>query len=308
MLSAFILDAILGDPMCIKHPICYIGSLISKTEKLLRKTIKNQILSGFFLVIIVCFICYSVPFFILFLLAKINFYLAVLVEIFFCFQIFAAKSLKKAAKEVYEPLLDGDIPKARTYVDYIVGRDTNELSEKGIIKATVETVAENTTDGVIAPLIFMLIGGAPLAFMYKGINTMDSMVGYKNETYILFGRCAAKLDDIANFIPARISAILMILASFICGFNGKNAFKIFRRDRYNHKSPNSAQTESVCAGALEIQLAGNASYFGELMKKPTIGDNIREISKDDIKKSVKLMYVSSVLSVILSVLILIILN
>ncbi|MFI3207466.1 MAG: adenosylcobinamide-phosphate synthase CbiB, partial [Clostridia bacterium] len=178
---AFVLDMIFGDPRFIPHPICFIGSLISKTEKFLRKIIKREFVGGIFLVLIVTFVSFSIPFWLLFGLYKVNFWLGASVELFFCFQIFAAKSLKKAALDVYKPLIKGDIKEARKYLSYIVGRDTEKLEEKGIIKATVETVAENTTDGIIAPLIFMAIGGAPLAFFYKAINTMDSMVGYKNE-------------------------------------------------------------------------------------------------------------------------------
>ncbi|OOB80160.1 MAG: cobalamin biosynthesis protein CobD [Epulopiscium sp. Nuni2H_MBin003] len=211
----------------------------------------------------------------------------------------ATKSLKKAAIEVYNPLVNEDMTEARKYVSYIVGRDTQSLDEKGIIKATVETVAENTTDGIVAPLLFMIIGGAPLGFLYKGINTMDSMVGYKNDKYILFGRCAAKLDDFANFIPARLTAITMIVSAFILRYNGKNALKIYLRDRKNHKSPNSAQTESVVAGALGIELAGDASYFNTIMKKPTIGDKIRESEPTDIMKTINIMYTTVVIVALL---------
>ena len=200
--------------------------------------------------------------------------------------------------KVYYPLNEGNYPEARKYLSYIVGRDTQNLDAKGITKATVETIAENTTDGVVAPLFYMAIGGAPLAFLYKAINTMDSMIGYRNEKYEKFGKVAARLDDIANFIPARITALLMIAASALNGLDYKNAFRMFLRDRKNHKSPNSAQTESVCAGALNVQLAGNAYYFGQLVHKPTIGDNNREIVAQDIVLTNKLMYTTSVLAVI----------
>ena len=196
---------------------------------------------------------------------------------------------------VYEALKKPDLPGARTAVSMIVGRDTRSLSAAGVTKAAVETIAENTSDGIIAPLFYMAIGGPALMFLYKGINTMDSMVGYKNEKYLHFGRYAAKLDDIANYIPARISAWLMILASFFAGFDWKNAKKIFLRDRYNHASPNSAQTEAVMAGALDIQLAGNAFYFGKLYEKPTIGDAVREVETEDIKRANRLLYASAAL-------------
>ena len=196
---------------------------------------------------------------------------------------------------MFEELKKQDLPGARKAVSMIVGRDTKSLSAAGVTKAAVETIAENTSDGIIAPLFYMAIGGPALMFLYKGINTMDSMVGYKNDKYLNFGRYAAKLDDIANYIPARISAWLMILASMCAGFDWKNAKKIFLRDRYNHASPNSAQTEAVMAGALDIQLAGNAFYFGKLYEKPTIGDALREVEIEDIPRANRLLYVSAAL-------------
>ncbi len=195
--------------------------------------------------------------------------------------------------KVYEKLREESLPGARQAVSMIVGRDTKALTEEGVIKAAVETVAENTSDGVIAPLFYMLIGGAPLAFLYKAVNTMDSMIGYKNDRYLYFGKAAAKMDDVFNFIPARISAVLMIAAAFLCGFDGKNAWKIYRRDRRNHASPNAAQTEAVCAGALGVQLAGNAFYFGKLYEKPTIGDPLRPICREDIPAACRLMYAAA---------------
>ena len=206
--------------------------------------------------------------------------------------------LSDAGDEVFEDgeheglrsLSTGTLEDGRYAVSMIVGRDTKALSEEGVIKATVETVAENTSDGVIAPMFYMAVGGVPLMFLYKGINTMDSMVGYKNEKYLNFGRCAAKLDDAANYVPARVSGWLMVAASFLAGFDGKNAKKIYLRDRRNHASPNSAQTEAVMAGALGVQLAGNAYYFGKLYEKPTIGDSIRPIEREDIPRSNRLLY------------------
>ena len=216
-----------------------------------------------------------------------------------CYQILATKSLKVESMKVYDELAKNDLPSARKAVSMIVGRDTKDLTFSGVAKAAVETVAENTSDGIIAPMIFIAIGGAPMGFFYKAINTMDSMVGYKNEKYMNFGRFAAKLDDVVNYLPARISAYQMILSSFFLRYDYKNAFKIYKRDRYNHASPNSAQTESVCAGALDIQLAGNAYYFGKLYEKPTIGDNIREINYDDIKKANRLLYCTSFISIVI---------
>ncbi len=294
---AYLLDLIFGDPHWLPHPICLIGNTISFLEKKIRKCIKNELLGGGLLVVLVLALSYVLPFTILFALGKWNHILAVVLETYFCYQILAVKSLKTESMKVYYPLVNGDLQQARKYLSYIVGRDTEKLDQKSVIRATVETIAENTTDGVIAPLLFMAIGGAPLAFLYKAINTMDSMIGYKNEKYILFGRCAAKLDDVANFIPARLAAVLMILASGILRLDFRGAVKIFVRDRYQHKSPNSAQTESVCAGALRVQLAGDAFYFGKPVHKPTIGDALREIVPEDIIVTNRLMYVTSALAV-----------
>lgn len=215
-----------------------------------------------------------------------------------CYQLFAAKSLRTESMKVYHELEKGDLAGARRAVSMIVGRDTAELTEEGITKAAVETIAENASDGVIAPMIYMMLGGATLGWAYKAINTMDSMVGYKNEKYQYFGTFAAKLDDVVNFIPSRLSAWAMIAVSFILGFDGKNAVKIYRRDNRNHASPNSAQTEAAAAGALDIQLAGNAHYFGKLYEKKTIGDPIREIEKEDIKRANRLLYGTAILSMV----------
>lgn len=270
----------------------------------MRKLIKNEFFSGMILSIIIISMSFIIPFTILFFANKISPYLAITIQIFFCFQILASKSLQKESMKVHAQLTKNDIENARKYLSYIVGRDTQELDEKKIIKACVETVAENTTDGVVAPLIFMAIGGAPLAFTYKAINTLDSMIGYKNEKYYYFGKFAARLDDVANFIPARISAIIMIISTLFTGLNFKNAIKIYVRDRKNHKSPNSAQTESVCAGAIGIMLAGNSSYFGKIVEKPTIGDANREVQIDDIKVANKLMVMTSIITTTLILLVL----
>ena len=227
--------------------------------------------------------------------------LGLALESFWCYQILATKSLKVESDRVYIALKDKGLEAGRKAVSMIVGRDTQNLTEEGVTKAAVETVAENTSDGVIAPLFYMLIGGAVLGFAYKAINTMDSMVGYKNDRYQWFGTAAAKLDDVVNFIPARVSAVLMIAASYLTGMDGKNAARIFRRDRFNHKSPNSAQTEAVMAGALDVQLAGDAWYFGKLHKKPTIGDPVREMELLDIRRSHKLLYGTAMLGLILGI-------
>lgn len=249
--------------------------------------------------VIVAAVSTAVPLGILHFAYAGNVWFGIGIESFMCYQILAARSLQKESDRVYLALKNEGIEAARKSVSMIVGRDTENLDEEGVTKAAVETVAENTSDGVIAPLCYLFLGGAVLGFTYKAINTMDSMVGYQNEKYQYFGTAAAKLDDIVNYLPARISALLMICTAFLMGMNGKNAWKIFIRDRYNHKSPNSAQTESVMAGALGVQLAGDAWYFGTLHKKPTIGDPIRKIEMEDIRRSHKLMFGTEILAVLL---------
>ncbi len=250
------------------------------------------------MVFMVCAVCYFLPFAILYILYKFVPVAAFLLETFWCYQLLAARSLKQESMKVYDSLVNGTLDEARYAVSMIVGRDTESLSDTGVTKAAVETVAENASDGVIAPMLFMAIGGAPLMFLYKGINTMDSMVGYKNDKYLYFGRCAAKLDDVANFIPARLSGWLMVAASGLTGFNWKNAARIYRRDRRNHASPNSAQTEAAMAGALGVQLAGNAFYFGKLYEKPTIGDPDRTVEYEDIPRANRILYGTAVLGMV----------
>ena len=303
LVMGYILDLIFGDPYWMPHPVRFIGNLISILEKVIRrfmpKTKRGEYIGGIILTVMVVSISMVIPLVIILMAKSINTYLALTVETFMCYQILATKSLKVESMKVYDELAKNDLPSARKAVSMIVGRDTKDLTFSGVAKAAVETVAENTSDGIIAPMIFIAIGGAPMGFFYKAINTMDSMVGYKNERYINFGRFAAKLDDVVNYLPARISAYQMILSSFFLKYDYKNAFKIYKRDRYNHASPNSAQTESVCAGALDVQLAGNAYYFGKLYEKPTIGDDIREINYDDIKKANRLLYCTSIISIVI---------
>lgn len=295
----FVLDLILGDPSWIRHPVCWIGDLISALEKRLRKIFPDTpgglLTAGIVMVFMVCAVCYFLPFAILYILYKFVPVAAFLLETFWCYQLLAARSLKQESMKVYDRLVNGTLDEARYAVSMIVGRDTESLSDTGVTKAAVETVAENASDGVIAPMLFMAIGGAPLMFLYKGINTMDSMVGYKNDKYLYFGRCAAKLDDVANFIPSRLSGWLMVAASGLIGFNWKNAARIYRRDRRNHASPNSAQTEAAMAGALGVQLAGNAFYFGKLYEKPTIGDPDRTVEYEDIPRANRILYGTAVL-------------
>ena len=233
--------------------------------------------------------------------ARLSPWLGLAVQMFWCGQALAAKGLAQESTNVYRELVRPDLPAARKAVSRIVGRDTQDLTAEGVTKAAVETVAENASDGVIAPLLYMLIGGAPLALTYKAINTMDSMLGYKNEKYLYFGRAAAKLDDAANYLPSRIAGLLWCAAAAWTGNDAKGAFRIWRRDRRNHASPNSAQTESACAGALGVQLAGPAYYFGEYYAKPTIGDAKRPIEPEDIRRANRMMYAESLLALALGV-------
>ena len=305
-LIGMILDWIFGDPVWLYHPVRIIGKWISCLEKVLRKFAGDQegnekklLIAGGILWILVILASAAVPMGILYLAEKISPCAAFVLECFWCYQLLAARSLGKESKKVYKKLMQDDLSGARLAVSMIVGRDTEQLTVEGVTKAAVETVAENTNDGVIAPLIYMLIGGPILGFVYKAVNTMDSMLGYKNEKYLYFGRVAAKMDDVAGFIPARISALLMILASCLLGMDGKNALWIWKRDRRKHASPNAAQTEAVCAGALQVQLAGDAWYFGKKHEKDTIGDPIRNIEPKDILRSEKLMIGTEVLTFLL---------
>lgn len=297
LLAGYAADLIFGDPRWLYHPVRLIGNLIALLEKLIRKIMpvskEGELAGGFITVVLVLLLCGIVPWVLLHLVFGLNVVAGVILEAFMCYQLLAVKSLKDESMKVYDALTGSTIEDARKAVSMIVGRDTQNLDQKGVAKAAIETVAENFSDGVIAPMFYMFIGGPVLMYIYKGINTMDSMLGYKNGKYIYFGRCAAKLDDAANFIPSRLAALLLIAAAYIGGFNGKGAVKIFKRDRFNHASPNSAQTESAAAGALDIQLAGNAYYFGKLYEKPTLGDSVKEPEAEDIKRVNKLMYIGS---------------
>lgn len=300
MFIGFIIDIILGDPYSLPHPVRAIGTLISKLEKFVRSRFDNLRKGGVFLAIAVLVISTLAPLLVLILCYRINVVLGVAVESVMCWQLVAARCLQKESMKVCRALEENDTEKARKAVSMIVGRDTEVLDEKGIIKAAVETVAENTSDGVTAPIMYISLGGAALGFFYKAANTMDSMIGYKNEKYADIGRFAARLDDLLNFIPSRLTALAMILSAYLLKLDGKNAFYIWRRDRRNHASPNSAQTESVCAGALDIRLAGDAYYFGELHKKEFIGDDIRPPENEDIRRANRLMYCTSVIVLIIS--------
>ena len=303
LLIGYALDMLLGDPRSIPHPIVAIGKLIAGLEKLLRrvfpKTVPGETAAGGVLWILTACICYGVPALILLLCSMVSPWLYLAAEAVMCWQILAARSLQTESRKVYLALKTGTIEDARYAVSMIVGRDTQSLDAPAVTRAAVETVAENTSDGVIAPMLFIALGGAPLGFFYKAVNTMDSMLGYVEMPYKNIGCIPARLDDVFNFIPARLSAFLMLAAGGLLGLDMKNGWRIFRRDRYNHASPNSAQTESVCAGLLGVRLAGDAWYHGVLHKKKFIGDALREITPEDIGVSCRLMFVTEALMLLL---------
>ncbi len=287
------LDGILGDPVWLYHPVRLMGGMIQWMEKALRRIFGNSdrglFAAGILLCVSVTGVFAGIPAVLLRVLGRNHPHLGFALECFWSYQLLAARSLREESRKVYRELKKGDLENARRAVSMIVGRDTQDLTMAGVTRAAVETVAENTTDGVTAPLLFMLLGGPAAGFFYKAINTMDSMVGYRNERYRYFGRAAAKLDDILNYIPARISAALMIVSAKLLGLDAENARRIYRRDRNKHASPNSAHTEAVCAGALNVRLAGDAFYFGKLYEKPYIGDDTRPIEPEDILRAARLM-------------------
>ncbi len=298
VLIGFLIDMAAGDPPGIPHPVVWIGRLISFSEKALRarfpKTPEGERRAGAVMAVLVPVLSAAVAGAILFIARRIHPLVYLAAASVMCWQIFAARCLQTEAARVVERLEREGLDAAREQVGMLVGRDTGSLTEEQVLKAAVETVAENTSDGVIAPLFWMMLAGPAGGIFYKAVNTMDSMVGYKNDKYLHYGRWAARLDDAVNFLPARLSALGMIAAASLLGMDGKNALRIWRRDRRNHASPNSAQTESVCAGALGVQLGGNASYFGKLYEKPTIGDPTRSVERSDVSRSCRLMYGASV--------------
>ena len=304
LIIGFGIDLVVGDPHGFPHPVILIGKLIDALErglrKMLPKTASGEKVAGALLWIFVVVVSSLFPALLLWFCHRVSPWLRLGVESIMCWQILATKSLRDESMKVYYALESGDIAKSRYAVSMIVGRDTAELDDAGVTRAAVETVAENTSDGIVAPLIFLAIGGAPLGFFYKAVNTMDSMLGYVEPPYKNIGLVPAKMDDIVNFIPARISALLMLMAGGLLRLNVKNGWKIFCRDRFNHASPNSAQTESVCAGLLGLRLAGDAWYHGVLHKKKYIGDALREIEHEDIPRAGRLLYVTALLALLLS--------
>ena len=302
-ITGFLLDFIFGDPVWLYHPVRVIGNFISFGEKTLRKIFRKtpggELAAGAVLWFLTAGLSFLIPFAVLAGAQMLHPVLRFLIESFWCYQILAARCLVNESGKVYDRLKENDLPGARKAVSMIVGRDTENLTVEGVTKAAVETVAENTSDGVTAPLLFLILGGAPLGFLYKAVNTMDSMLGYKNEKYLYFGRFPARMDDVFNYIPSRITALFMIAAAFLTGMDGKNAWKIYLRDRRKHASPNAAQTEAVCAGVLRVRLAGDAVYFGRLYKKEYLGDSLRPIEAEDIRRAGRLMYVTAVLMLLI---------
>lgn len=323
--AGFVLDLILGDPRWgLVHPVVVIGWFITAIKeriwrilygcsyKVMRRKIKQkkikrrplaEKISGFVLTFLIVEGTFIVVWQILNFAEMIHPAVKFVVETYFVYKILATKSLKTESMKVYQKLKENDLEGARKELSYLVGRDTMELDEREVAKADVETIAENTADGVIAPMLYIALGGIPFGLTYKAINTLDSMVGYRNAEFKYIGFASAKLDDIFNYIPSRLAAGLMIAASAILRLDWKEALRIFKRDRYNHLSPNSAQTESVAAGALGIRLGGTHTYFGKPVEKPTIGDDTREVTPEDIKKTNQLLYVSAGLNLVVCLMI-----
>ena len=300
---SFLLDLLLGDPSWMPHPVVYMGKVITWYERKFRGRFpaapRGAFLAGLILAVCLPLGTVAVSGAVIWLLGLVHPALGFALNVFWGWQALAMRDLRKESVNVYRKLAGDTLENAQKAVGRIVGRDTGELTAEGVIRAAVETVAENFSDGVTAPMLFLLIGGAPLALGYKAVNTMDSMIGYRNETYLYFGRAAAKLDDAANFIPSRLSALLLIAAAGLCGENRKDAWRIWRRDRRNHASPNSAQTESVMAGALGVRLGGPARYFGEYHDKPFIGDELRPAEPEDILRANRMLYAGGFLGLIL---------
>ena len=301
---AFALDALLGDPYRMPHVIRLIGTLITRAEGLIRRLLptspRDERIGGVLLVVVVAGLSTASAVLVLRVATAVSPWLGWVVETFVSYQMIAARQLRIEAERVRAALVGEGLEQARTAVSMIVGRDTQCLDEAGVVRAAVETVAENTSDGVVAPLLCLGLGGAPLGVLYKAVNTMDSMVGYRNERYAFFGTAAARLDDVLNWVPARLTGVLMCLVAPLVGLDGRGAWRIFLRDRRKHASPNAAHPEAACAGALGVRLAGPASYFGVVHDKPTIGDDLRPIEPGDITAANRLEAVTSLAALVLS--------
>jgi len=298
----FLLDLIIGDPNNPYHPVRGIGYLAKRFEIIFRRLFKKYLkAAGFITWILTIAVTFIITLEIVNTCKNINLYFGIMIEgvlIYFCL---ASKGLVVEGYKVITFLLKDDIDGARKHLSFIVGRDTASLNKEGIIKAVVETIAENMADGIIAPLFYAAIFGAPLAFAYKAVNTLDSMFGYKNDKYMDFGFFSAKLDDIFNYLPARITGMLIVISAKVLGYDYKNSFKIYKRDRYNHTSPNSAHPEAAIAGALGVELGGANYYFGKLVEKPTIGDKLKEIEINDVYKTAKVLYSSAIIGFLIAI-------
>lgn len=297
----FGLDLLLGDPQGWPHLVRLYGWAIARLEALLF-SLRNKYLAGLLLVLGTVLLSVLLPGALLFSAWQLGPWCYTAVAALLCWQCLAARSLRDESRRVYTALSAGTLSDARRAVSMIVGRDTDVLDESGVIRAAVETVAENTSDGEVAPLFFWMLAGPVGCCFYKAVNTMDSMVGYRNDRYRQFGCCAARLDDAANFLPSRLAALLMIAGTRLTGMDGTSALRIWRRDRRKHASPNSAQTEAVMAGALGVRLAGDARYLGVMHNKPTIGDDLRPIEAEDILRSHRLLYATSLLMLLIALL------
>ena len=292
---AYVLDLIFGDPRNIIHPVQIIGKIIELLEKFLLKK-RYKVFVGGILTVVTVGITYILCFLIS---TNIEKPLVAILEIYLMYTVFSVNSLAREGRRVYNILKKGDIEVARKELSYLVSRDTGMMDEKMVIRSTMETISENTVDGIIAPMFYMFLGGLPLAMAYKAVNTLDSMVGYRNEKYIEFGKFSARTDDAANFIPARITGLLIVIASLILRYDYRAAWKIFLRDRKNHSSPNSGHSEAGVAGALGVQFGGVVSYFGKEVRKPAIGDKKKEFELEDIKKNIRIMYTTSLVGIII---------
>lgn len=298
----FLLDLVLGDPRWLPHPVVAMGRVISWAEPRLRRlfsdTPAGRRRAGSVLAAGLPLLAFAFTAGVCLLAAAVHPFFGLAVESWLCYQLLATCELRRQSLAVVRALREEGLQAGRRMVGRIVGRDVEALDEAGVLRASVETVAENASDGVIAPLVFMMVGGAPLGMLYKAINTLDSMVGYKNERYLDFGRASAKLDDVANFLPSRFAALCMVAVAPLVGMPARRAFRVWRCDRFNHASPNSAQTEAAMAGALGLRLAGDAVYFGTLVHKPFIGEATRPIEREDVARANRLMLAAAVLALL----------
>ncbi len=298
LIFAYVLDLIFGDPYSFPHPVKFIGNMISRLEKLFFATLINKLLSGLITFLIVVVTTYCATFLLIHFSYSLNSYLGIAVEILLTYTVLSAKCLEVEAVKVQTQIRTKDLQNSRKSLSYIVGRDTKELDFEQIIKAVIETVAENTVDGVISPIFYLCLGGVPLAMAFKAISTLDSMIGYRNEKYEEFGKVSARADDVANFIPARLSVIFFSISAFLLKLDYRNAFLICMRDRKNHLSPNCAYSESLTAGALGIQLGGSHYYGGKLVEKQKIGDDLKKADVDDITKTVNMLRIVTFLCIL----------